>query len=289
MGLLEQPNKPKGLCRLEGCNEKIKNSRRVFCSRKCHEKSIGARIPKCGNPACSKRVKRGRNQYCSWTCYKIDNNVNAHETCIRTGCDEKLTSRKSTRKYCSQDCYRLDHPNRPSRKKVRICTLEGCGKQIRRRGNGRKFCSVTCSVKARKKLKPINCPVCEKNFQPSRYRQIYCGDHCRKNKKEFSLKKIGNKIRRYSKVDKKWKLTANVTWEQNKGTPVPKGMSIFFKDGEHFNDMDINNLYLVTHKEYLSLFKQKLHNHLEEGFESGNYTGRAEKVSKNKSDSVTSL
>jgi hypothetical protein len=278
MGLLEQTTKPQGTCQLEGCNKRVKNKRRVFCSRECHKKSIGAKIPKCGNPECNNRVKRGRNLYCSWECYKIHNDVHAHDICQRKGCNEELTSRKSTRKYCSQGCYRLDNPNRPSRKKVRICQLPGCGEIIKRRGTGRKFHSVACATKARKKLKPITCPSCDTEFSPKRFRQIYCSDKCRKNTKEFSLKKIGGKVRRYSRVDGKWKLTANVIWEKTNGS-VPHGMSVWFKDGEHFNDMDINNLYLVEHKEYLTLSKPKLHNGLDEGFESGKHTGRTQKAS----------
>jgi hypothetical protein len=283
MGLLEQTIKPKGICRLEGCNKKVKNKRRVFCSRECHEKSIGAKIPKCGNPACDNRVKRGRNQYCSWECYKVHNDVHAHETCQRQGCNEHLTSRKSTRKYCSQECYRLDHPNRPSRKKVRICTLPGCGKQIHRRGNGRKFCSVECSVKARKKLTPLCCPSCDTEFSPKRFRQIYCSDKCRKNKKEFTIKKIGGHLRRYARVDGKWKLASNVTWKQNTGNDVPEKMNVWFKDNEPLNDLDFNNLYLIEHKEYLALCRKKLQNPVEEEFESGNFTGRSEEPEKKKS------
>jgi len=290
MGLLEQPIKPQGLCKFEGCSNKVKNKRRIFCSRECHEKSIGAKIPKCTNPACNKRVKRGRNQYCSWTCYKVHNNVNAHELCQRQGCKEKLVSRKSTRKYCSQDCYRLDHPNRPSRKKVRLCTLPDCGKQIKRRGNGRKFCSVTCSVKARKKLLPVNCPTCEKQYQPARFRQIYCSDECRKNKKEFTLKNVSGNIRRFAKENKKWKLAANLTWSQTNGD-VPKGFNVWFHDNEPLNDLDINNLYIVDHKTYLALCRKKSRNNLEEGFEKNGYTGRTESKSKkfieNKEISVT--
>lgn len=278
--ILEQ-TKPQGLCKLKGCSNKVKNKRRLFCSRECHKSHIGSKIPKCENPACEKRVKRGRNQYCSWTCYKVHNDVHAHDTCQRTGCDHKLTSRKSTRKYCSQECYRLDHPNRPTRKKVRLCTLPGCGKQIRRRGNGRKFCSVECSVKARKKLQPIVCPCCDTEFSPKRFRQIYCSDKCRKGNKEHVLKNINGQVRRYTRVDKKWKLAAIVTWEKHNG-PVPEGKSIWFKDGEHFNDLDINNLYLVEHKEYLALYRKKSHNGEEEDSEEmtkGKYTGRTKKKS----------
>ena len=250
-----EQKKPEGICSLEGCYAHTKNKRRKFCSRECHEKAIGAKIPKCQNPECEKRVKRGRNQYCSWECYKVDNNKNAHECCQRVGCTEPLTSRKSTRKYCSQECYKLDHDNRPSRKVIRICTLPGCGTQIKRRGNGRKYCSVECSVKSRKKLTPIPCPTCETNFQPKRERQIYCSEKCRRGENHLTIRKVSGLPRRFSKIDKKWVLTSNATWTENKGELV-SGMNVWFKDNNTFNDMDINNLYLVDHKEYLKLSKK---------------------------------
>ena len=272
-----ESTKPKGLCELEGCYTHVKTKRRKYCSRECHEKAIGAKIPTCHNPACNNRVKRGRNYYCSWDCYKVHNNTNAHESCQRNGCSNELTSRKSTRKYCSQECYKLDQPNRPTRKVIRLCTLPECGKQIKRRGNGRKYCSVECSVKARKTLVPIDCPTCENKFEPKRLRQIYCSEQCRRKESQVAIKIIGGMPRRYTKVDKKWILTATVTWEQHNGA-LSSGMSVWFKDGEHFNDMDINNLYLVNRKEYLTLSKKstQLSN---ETFSSGKYEGRTEEQS----------
>lgn len=278
MALILEQTKPEGLCSLDGCYTHVKNKRRKYCSRECHEKAIGAKIPKCGNPACEKRVKRGRNQYCSWECYKVDNDTNAHEKCQRVGCCTPLVSRKSTRKYCSQDCYRLDHPNRPSRKVIRICTLPGCGKRITRRGNGRKFCSVACSVVARKKLKETSCPTCNTVFSPKRFRQIYCSDKCRRDEKEFTTKKVGSRVRRFTKVNKKWVLTAEVTWQTVHGD-VPHGKDVWFKDGESFNDMDINNLYLVDHKEYLAL-SRKVTEPVEERMSVGKYEGRSEEKPK---------
>lgn len=246
--------KPKGLCQLNGCFKHVKNKRRKYCSRECHEKSVGANIPKCNNPSCKNRVKRGRNLYCSWECYKIVNGKNAPDTCQREGCCNSLVSRKSTRKYCSQACYKLDTPNRPSKKKVRICSLPDCDNQIKRRGSARKYCSVECAVKSRKKLSTSSCPSCDKEFEPKRLRQIFCSDNCRKGK-ELSVKKIGGVPRRFSKVDKKWVLTSNITWENVHGK-IPQGQDVWFKDNEWFNDMDINNLYLVEHKEYLQLIKK---------------------------------
>lgn len=275
MGITMEQTKPQGLCQLDGCYTHVKNKRRKYCSRECHEKSISAKIPKCQSSECNNRVKRGRNQYCSWDCYKVDNNKNAHETCQRTGCCEPLTSRKSTRKYCSQECYKLDHSNRPSRKKVRICTLPECGKQIKRRGNGRKFCSVECSVKARKKLKPVCCPTCDTKFEPKRFRQIFCSEKCRRGEQKLTVKKVGGLPRRFTKVDKKWVLTANITWLEHNEKMSP-GMNVWFKDGETFNDMDISNLYLVEHKEYLELVRKVTQSRLEEPMRRGNYEGREE-------------
>lgn len=276
---LEQ-TKPKGLCRYEGCFTPVKNKRRVYCSRECHEKEIGASIPKCGNPACAKRVKRGRNQFCSWECYTVVNSKDAHTNCQRVGCNEPLISRKSTRKYCSQECYRIDHPNRPSRKKQRLCTLPGCGNVITRRGTGRKFCSVKCSVKARKTLKNISCPTCDTMFAPKRNRQIFCSDNCRKSKSEFTLKKHGKMIRRFTRVldettnTKKLVLSSNIVWEKVHGK-IHEGYNVWFKDENTFNDLEINNLYLVEHKEYLKLV-EKVIQHDNETFTSGGYEGRTE-------------
>lgn len=279
--------KPEGLCALEGCNTHVKTKRRKYCSRKCHEKAIGSQIPTCHNPACGKRTKRGRNLYCSWDCYKIDNNKHAHETCQRIGCEEKLISRKSSRKYCSPECYKLDYPNRPSKKVVRICQIPECGKQIKRRGNGRKYCSVECSVKSRKKLIPISCPTCDIEFSPKRQKQIFCSEKCRGGDKTLTIKKLGNLPRRFSRVTfpqlnisvktpNKWVLTANLTWEQSNG-PVPKGMNVWFIDSNTFNDMDISNLYLISHKEYLELSRKVTQSENESEMKCGNYEGREER------------
>lgn len=287
MGMTLNLIKPAGLCALEGCNTHVKTKRRKYCSRECHEKSIGARIPKCGNSACEKRVKRGRNQYCSWECYKVHNDKNAHENCQRVGCESVLTSRKSTRKYCTPECYKLDHPNRPSRKNIRICTLPECNEQIKRRGNGRKYCSVECSVKSRKTLIPIPCPTCDIEFSPKRQRQIFCSEKCRCGDKLLTIKKLGNLPRRFSRVTfpqlnissktpNKWILTSNITWEQSNGQ-VPKGMNVWFIDSNTFNDMDISNLYLVSHKEYLELSRKIIQSDNESTFKQGNYEGRVEK------------
>jgi hypothetical protein len=280
MGITTEQLKPSNLCALEGCYTHLKNKRRKYCSRECHEKAIGARIPTCHNPACKIRVKRGRNLYCSWTCYKVDNDTHAHETCQRVGCDSPLTSRKSTRKYCSQECYKLDQPNRPSRKVIRLCILPDCGKQIIRRGTTRKYCSVQCSVKARKarKLKDRSCPNCETKFEPKRLRQVYCSEKCQFKENTLSIKKVRNLPRRFTKINKKWVLTSNVVWEKHNG-PLSSGMDVWFIDENSFNDMEINNLYLVSHKEYLVLSKkvtQYINESEEEILKKGDYEGRTE-------------
>lgn len=253
-----ESTKPKSLCQLDGCFTHVKNKRRKYCSKECHSKSKEAKIPTCYNPDCNNKVKRGRNHYCSWECYKIVNNKNAHTTCQREGCSNPFTSRKSTRKYCSQACYKLDAPNRPSQKKVRICTLPECNNPIKRRGSGRKYCSVACTVKSRKKITISNCPNCNEEFEPKRIKQIFCSDKCRKVPVTNSIKKINGIPRRFTKVDKKWILTANITWKETNGE-IPSGKQVWFKDGECLNDMDINNLYLVDDKEYKELLQKVTH------------------------------
>ena len=284
MRILEQ-TKPQGMCKLDGCFTYVKNKRRKFCSKECSIKSKGAKIPKCENKNCNKKVKRNRNHYCSWKCYRICTDKHAHDTCQHAGCNNPLTSRKSTRKYCSQECYKLDHPNRPSRKKVRICTLPGCKNQIKRRGANKKYCSVACSVISRKTLVSTICPTCEKNFQPLRQKQIFCSNICRREEKKVKIKILDNLPRRFtrvvfqkmniSNVKSKWILTANATWEEHNGE-VSNDKKIWFKDGNCFNDMDINNLYLVDRKEYLELIKEVAQPD-KETLKSGNYEGRIEK------------
>lgn len=266
--------KPIGLCSLEGCYTHTKNKTRKYCSKECHKQAIGAGIPICRAPECNERVKRRRNEYCSYNCYKSDNNTNAHSTCQRAECGQKLLSRKSTRKYCSHACYKLDHPNRPSRKVIRICTLPDCGKQIKRRGNGRKYCSLTCSTKAKKTLKPICCPTCDNQFDPKRFKQIFCSDKCRRGEVKLSIKKFRGIPRRFTKVNNKWVLTANLTWQAKHGDVTP-GMDVWFLDSNTFNDMDVNNLYLVEHKEYLKIIRKVIHSD-KEPMVRGNYEGREE-------------
>lgn len=280
-----EQTKPTNLCEFEGCQNQKKHSKRKYCSRKCHEKAIGSKIPTCHNADCGKRVRRGRNLYCSWTCYKIDTNKNAHNSCQRTGCENPLTSRKASRKYCSQTCYKLDAPNRPSRKVIRICVLPECGKQIKRRGTNHKYCSVECSVKSRKKLIPVCCPTCQIDFQPKRTTQTFCSQKCKLGgDKEFTIKKLSNLPRRFSRIESstnsthKWMLTSNLTW-QNINGEIPPNMDIWFLDDNIFNDMDISNLYLVSHKEYLKLIRkvtQSVDESTDEIFQDGNYEGRAQ-------------
>ncbi|HWY33571.1 MAG TPA: hypothetical protein VNX68_02925 [Nitrosopumilaceae archaeon] len=50
-------------------------------------------------------------------------------------------------------------------------------------------------------------------------------------------------------------LTSNATWIESNGE-LSSGMDVWFKDGNTFNDLDINNLYLVEHKEYLKLIRE---------------------------------
>lgn len=257
--------KPADRCERDGCNKHKKNPKRKYCSRKCHEKVIGSRIPTCHNPKCGKKVKRGRNLYCSWTCYKIDTDTHKFETCIRPECNNPLTSRKSSRKYCSPECYRLDLPNRPSKKIIRICQQPGCGKQIKKRGTKIKYCSVECSVKSRKTLVLAICPTCETEFQKKRSRQKFCSTNCVHGNKETKIRNVNFSPRRFSrvslpqlnisKIEKKWILTCNVTWQKEKGE-IPEGFNIWFKDNNSFNDTELSNLYLVTHKEYISLSRK---------------------------------
>lgn len=89
---------------------------------------------------------------------------------------------------------------------------------------------------------------------------------------------VGNTPRRFTKLNKKWVLTSNVTWQEHNGE-LPEGMDIWFVDGNTFNDTDIKNLYLIEHKKYLE-FSKKITQQLEKPMKKGNYEGREESKTK---------
>lgn|ERR1039458_5795 len=75
-------------------------------------------------------------------------------------------------KTCSYTCFRKLRPT------TKTCTQ--CGGQFNARGHLRKFCSHRCSTEFNRKIPPINCLNCGKEFRPptlSRSRK-YCSRAC---------------------------------------------------------------------------------------------------------------
>jgi hypothetical protein len=137
------PKKKRKICALDGCEKPVsqRGSRAKFCSvehfieyktrkRFCEEKSCGKKFHPyrasmkyccracyvkavgverfCTNTTCGKKLKSSNQEkFCSQACYREHRfgDIKKFETCQATGCDNKLTDRRSTRKYCSQPCY----------------------------------------------------------------------------------------------------------------------------------------------------------------------------------------
>jgi hypothetical protein len=51
--------------------------------------------------------------------------------------------------------------------------------------------------------------------------------------------------RRFIKTESGWKMLSVFTWEKHNGL-IPKNHMLIFKDGDSFNDEDINNIQMVS-------------------------------------------
>lgn len=216
----------------------------------------------CIRPGCSNKVKyhSSRAKYCTPECY-AKSKMNKSIPC--KGCGKNFHPTKKRKYFCTSKCF-LD-----SLRVQRYCQNPECGQLIKDNNNVRKYCSVKCFNHVRQKdiIRYSNCQNNEcgaplKNSQ-IKSNQKYCCHPCytkvRNQKTKDSIGKLislrNNKNweypRRYIKLEKKWMLVSRYTWENANG-PIPEGYYIGYKDGDTFNDQDINNLYLVE-----SVFNKK--------------------------------
>lgn len=76
----------------------------------------------------------------------------------------------------------------------------------------------------------------------------------------------------------RWKYLSRYTWEQHNG-PIPKGMCVAFKDGDHLN-CDISNLILMTRGEIATMNKKGFRADIPEVTEAGLNVVRLMKTAK---------
>lgn len=223
----EKKIKEKKICGNLGCSNNIKarGTRAKYCSLKCSiEDKKKWKIRICKNCNIEYQSTRYRKSFCSTKCYRED--VKVERRCQNSECNSVIKKSVKKSKYCSKNCYKYIR----SKHIVRIthCQFNGCGEKL-----------------SETKMK---------------YFQKYCGSNCyQKDRKIKNESSIGEKIslrkrkeweypRRFIKTQNGWIMVARHTWEKVNGSIPPKHY-IAYKDGDSFNDQDIDNLYIKNSEE----------------------------------------
>lgn len=221
--------KEKKICKNQGCNNHIKarGTKHKYCSIKCSGESKKKwKIRVCKN--CNKTYQSSRHKkiFCSVNCYRAG--IKVERICQNTECNSIIKKSTKGSKYCSERCYHYIRSKHIVR--VTHCQFNQCGEKLT-----------------------------EKKMQ---YFQKYCGRDCyQKDRKIKNESLIGEKIslrkrkeweypRRFIKTENGWVMLARYTWEKANGSIPPKHY-IAYKDGDSFNDMNIDNLYLKKHEDNL--------------------------------------
>ena len=208
----------------------------------------------CQLEICKKKFipKRKTTKYCSLGCLKISRRI--IKKCQAEGCGCTLPAGSSSVKFCSRICYL--NTIRPYKK----CHNNDCNNHINYRHNS-KFCSMSCYRQEGSKnvIHYYNCQKkeCYNVLSKAQFdnMQKYCSSKCcLDDKKEKSIENIGNiylrKVkrwnypRRFIKTKNGFILLSKYIWEKVNG-PIPKHHYIVYKDGNTFNDEDINNLSIL--------------------------------------------
>lgn len=269
-------------CQRRGCLELVPENRTDgFCSTRCRQSEMALRLsnmrmayselpvvkikPKekkiCKNAGCNNIVKnRGRRaKYCSISCSSESKKKYKVIPCEH--CQTLFQSGRFNRRFCSRACHRAHI------KVERFCSNPECGKLLDCSGGIRKYCSKTCFDKVRSQgvIKYYECQnsTCQKTLTEAQVKngQKYCGKSCyvedRKRNEGDGIGKISLRKekqwkypRRFIKTEKGWILLARYTWEQKNG-PLPPHHFVSCKDGNTFNDEDINNLEAIHISKYV--------------------------------------
>lgn len=211
-------------CRRAGCNNQIKQRRKSskYCSLECSS-AARKKIKVCQNSRCNNLIGGHtlKSTFCSRACY-LDS-VKPKRKCRRTECSNVVYGGKRV-VYCSDECFKLH--KRGYIFKDKKCQRSGCDNEIKLRGTKRRFCSHDCYIK-------------EKASHKGALGTI-----------TLKATKRDQRKRRYIKTEKGWVLLSKYTWEKEHGS-VPKGYFVHIKDGNLFNDQDIDNLELMSFKAIL--------------------------------------
>lgn len=206
-------------CLREGCENLVKKrgKKSKYCSLSCSfESKKKYQIIPCGHCSTPFQSNRFKKYFCSRECHRAS--IKVERYCAYSECGKLLSNLKGVKTYCSNECYKKSISAGVI--KFDTCQLEECGKAL--------------------------------SYSQKRSQQKYCSHECFcKNKQKASGNSIG-KIgmrkakhweypRRYIKTERGWILLARYTWEQANG-PLPPYHFISYKDGNTFNDSDINNL-----------------------------------------------
>ena len=208
------------LCAREGCLNHPKDKKRKYCSMECSALSK-KKIRICQKQGCSNEVKKHEKstRFCSRECYK--QHIQPSKICKRSGCD-KLVFGGERPKFCSEECYKLSKFGYVIKDKK--CQRDSCQNEIKGRGSKRRFCSNECYVINKKS--PIG---------------------------TIKLKTDGrdSRKRRFIRINSGWSLLSKYTWEKAHG-PIPEGYFVRIKDGNLYNDEDLDNLELMTYVDMLN-------------------------------------
>ena len=202
-------------CHKEGCENEAKGKK--YCSHSCYA-SDRRKVRICEKPGCENEIKtrRAKTHFCSVECYK--ESVKTKKISKNKTCNNIVYGNKDTM-YCSDVCYKTHKFGYAVNDKK--CQKDGCDNKIKQRGSKRKFCSSECYVQDRK------------------------SDKFKIGVTSLRSIKKGKRKRRCIKTENGWVLLAKHVWEKANG-PTPKGYFINIKDGNTFNDQDINNLELMS-------------------------------------------
>jgi hypothetical protein len=263
-------------CQRRGCLKLVPENRTDgFCSAQCKKNEFALRLsnmrmvyselpsvksePKekkvCKNTGCNNVIKkRGRRaKYCSIACRSEDRKKYKVIPCEQ--CQTPFQSGRFNKRFCSRACHRAFI------RVERFCANSECGKLLDCSGGIKKYCGKSCYDTDRNKgvVRYHECQnsTCHKALTEAQTKngQKYCGNSCYvQAKKQIQGDGIGKITlrkerqwkypRRFIKTGRGWILLARYTWEQQNG-PLPANHYISCKDGNTFNDEDINNLEAI--------------------------------------------
>lgn len=210
----------------------------------------------CQRPGCNNLIKhRGlKRKYCSVECSGIVSRI--PRSCQFPGCNNPLHTNRPWTKFCSVEC-RQKWEKGPEK----FCKNPECGKKLEKNWQ-KKYCSTSCSGihKFGKNEKYTHCQnsECNKKLTLDQIKggNKFCTLECNHASKKthdghIVLRKDSKRWKypkRFMKRNGEYVLLAKVTWEKANNQATPKGWGIGYKDGNTFNDEDVDNLFIFDPK-----------------------------------------